>query len=50
MPFFVRLYNPTEIAGVVEDAGLRVENIFSDWDGSLMSMDSHRMIIVARKP
>lgn len=49
-PFFVRLYNPTEITRVVQEAGLQVENIFSDWEGTLMSADSHHMVVVARKP
>ncbi len=48
-PFFIRLYNPTEIKKLLRKAGLELFNIYSHWDGSPFETDSMRMIIIARK-
>ena len=48
-PFSIRLYNATEIRGLVEQAGLRVAKLV-DSDGQPLSAASRRMVIVARKP
>jgi len=48
-PFFVRMYNPTEIQMVLSQAGLTIISLFGGWDGSLLTSDSRRMIIIAEK-
>lgn len=48
-PFFVRLYNPTEIRDLLQLAGLEVFKMYGDWDGHPISTESRRMIIVANK-
>jgi hypothetical protein len=48
-PFFVRIYNPTEIRDVLDRAGLEVYKMYGGWDGQPISTDSHRMVVVARK-
>lgn len=49
-PFFVRLYNPTEICQWLERAGLEVYRLCADWDGRPISAEARRMVVVARKP
>lgn len=49
LPFFLRLYNPTEIIALLEKTGLHVEKICGDWAGSPFTGESKRMIIIARK-
>ncbi len=48
-PFFVRLYNPSEICDLLSRAGLRVEKMYGGWDGEPVSADARRMIVIARK-
>lgn len=48
-PFFVRMFNLTEIQTLVNQAGLEIVNIFGDWDSSPISVESRRMIIIAKK-
>lgn len=48
-PFFVRLYNPSEIQALLSEAGLEMTRIFGGWDGSPISSDSRRMVIIAKK-
>lgn len=48
-PFFVRLYNPSEITELVERAGLQVDHIHGGWDGQALSADAKRLIMIARK-
>ena len=48
-PFFVRIYNPTEISDVLDRAGLGVYKMYGGWDGQQISTDSRRMVVVARK-
>ncbi|MGQ9465707.1 MAG: hypothetical protein ACUVQ4_08395, partial [bacterium] len=49
MPFFVRLYNPTEIKDLLSRAGLNIHKIYEDWDGKTFTSNSRRMIIIAKK-
>jgi SAM-dependent methyltransferase len=48
-PFFVRMYNPTEIRDLLGQAGLQVYKTYGGWDFSPLSTDSRRMIIIAKK-
>jgi SAM-dependent methyltransferase len=48
-PFFTRLYNPTEIASLLYQAGLHVRQTFGDWDLRPVSLDTRRMIIISEK-
>lgn len=49
-PFFVRMYNPNEIADVLHQAGLEIVRMFGGWDSQPISSDSRQMIVLARKP
>jgi SAM-dependent methyltransferase len=46
----VRLYTASELRMMLERAGLKVTNLFGDYDGSPYSWDSQRLIVVACKP
>ena len=46
----VRLYTPHEVVGMLERAGLEVEGAWGDWDGSELSFQSRRIIMLARRP
>ena len=48
-PFFVRLFNPTEIRDWLERAGFEGVSMFGGFDGQPISADSRRMIVVAKK-
>jgi SAM-dependent methyltransferase len=48
-PFFVRMYNPTEIRDLLGQVGLTVLKMFGGWDSEPISTESRRMIIIARK-
>jgi hypothetical protein len=48
-PFFVRLYNPTEIRNLLNRAGLEIYRMYGDWEVSPFTSDSRRMIIIAKK-
>lgn len=48
-PFFVRLYNPTEIRDLLSKASLTICKIYEDWDAKPFTTDSRRIIIVAKK-
>jgi SAM-dependent methyltransferase len=47
-PFYVRLYSLTEIRDLLHQAGLEIEQVLGSWDGQPISLDSRRMIIIAR--
>ncbi len=49
-PFFVRLYNASEIQALLVQAGLELFHIYASFDGQEFSADSRRMVVVARKP
>jgi SAM-dependent methyltransferase len=46
----VRLYTASELRTMLERAGLKVTNLFGDYDGSPYSWDSQHLIVVACKP
>jgi len=46
----VRLYTASESRTMLERAGLKVTDLFGDYDGSPYSWDSQRLIVVACKP
>ena len=49
-PFFIRLYNPSEIQTLITRAGLEMEHLYAGWDAKEFSSDSNRMVVIARKP
>jgi SAM-dependent methyltransferase len=49
-PFFVRLYNPSEILELLNKVGLGLETLLGGYDGQPVSPDSRRMVVVAKKP
>ena len=46
----MRIYSLTELAGMMEAAGLHLEATYGGLDGSALMLDSHRMVLLARKP
>ncbi len=49
-PFSVRLYNPGELRAVLEQAGLEIVRLLGGWDASPVSIDSRRLVVIAKKP
>jgi SAM-dependent methyltransferase len=49
-PFSIRLYNPNEIHALLAQAGLVLERLYADWQGSELTSESRRMVVIARKP
>jgi hypothetical protein len=49
-PFFVRLYNPSEIKVLLEHAGLQLHHLYNGWEGKEFTSETRRMVVVARKP
>jgi SAM-dependent methyltransferase len=45
----VRLYLLPELRNLMEQAGLRVQQVWGDFDGSPLGFDSHRLIVLADK-
>ncbi len=48
-PFSIRLYSVTEMRDLLAQAGLVLENVYGEWDGAPLEMDSPAMVVVARK-
>jgi SAM-dependent methyltransferase len=48
-PFFVRLYNPTELRDWLVRAGMEINLIYGGYDISPLGEDSRRMIVVAMR-
>ncbi len=48
-PFFVRLYNPTEIRDLLRRAGFEIYKMYSNWDAKPFTSYSRRMIVIAKK-
>jgi SAM-dependent methyltransferase len=48
-PFFVRLYNPTELRDWLVHAGMDINHIYGGYDVSTLGEDSRRMIVVAKR-
>lgn len=46
----VRMYTLTELAGMLAAAGLPVEAVYGGMDGSELTLDSRRLVVIARKP
>ena len=46
----IRLYTLTELIGMLEAAGLRLERVYGGFDGEVYGVDTRRMIVVATKP
>jgi len=49
-PNFTRLYNPQEIKALLTQAGLELDQIYGGWDAKEYTSESHRMVVIARKP
>ncbi len=45
----IRIYTLTELLSMLAGAGLRVEACYGDLDGSLLTLESRRQIVLARK-
>ena len=48
-PFFVRLYNFTEIKDLLKREKLSIYKVYGDWGANLFTSDSRKMIIVGKK-
>jgi SAM-dependent methyltransferase len=48
-PFFIRMYNASEINSLLEQAGLKIKNIYADWDSNPLTIDSRRLVVIAQK-
>src|SRR5947208_949934 len=46
----IRLYTLTELIGMLETTGLRLERVYGGFDGEVYGVDTRRMIVVATKP
>ena len=46
----IRLYTLTELLGMLEATGLRLERVYGGYDGEAYAVDTRRMIVVATKP
>lgn len=44
---FVRLYTPDALRKALADAGLRIRDAFGGWDGSPLSLDGGRIMLLA---
>jgi hypothetical protein len=49
-PFKIRIYNPNEFADLLVRAGLEVAGMFGGFDAQPVSIDSRRLVVLARKP
>jgi SAM-dependent methyltransferase len=45
----VRAYTCPEVTGMMEAAGMRVEEVWGDWEGGELGLESRRLIVKARK-
>jgi SAM-dependent methyltransferase len=48
-PFFIRLFNPTELRDWLIRAGMDIERMYGGYDASPLAEDSRRMIVVAKR-
>lgn len=46
----MRLYNATEIRGLLRRVGLEVHGMYGDWDGQALSAQSRAIVVSGRKP
>lgn len=49
VPFSIRLYDYNEIEKLIEQGGMKIENIYGDWKKSPFTMESKGMKIIAKK-
>ncbi len=49
-PYYVRLYNPSEIKTLLDQAGLELYHLYAGWEGKEFASDARRMVVIARKP
>jgi len=49
-PFFVRLYNPSEMKLLLAQAGLELYHLYAGWEAKEFTSDTYRMVVIARKP
>ncbi len=49
-PFSVRLYSPSEIERMLNQAGLKMLKLLGGYDSQPLSDESSRMVIIAKKP
>jgi 2-polyprenyl-3-methyl-5-hydroxy-6-metoxy-1,4-benzoquinol methylase len=48
-PFFVRLFNPSEIRDWLARAGMEIIQMYGSFDGSPLTSESRRLIVVSRR-
>lgn len=48
-PFSLRMFNYTEIEGMLRNVGLSVSKVFSNWRGEPFDFESKAMVIIAEK-
>lgn len=48
-PYFVRVYNPNEIAGWLEKANMEIVQMYGGFDEQPVSLESRRLIIVSKR-
>ena len=48
--FSIRLYSATEIRDLLLRAGLKVQDLYAGWDLAPFTIESRRLVVVARKP
>lgn len=48
--FSMRLYNATELCGLLSAAGLELVGVYGGWDGGPLSVESRSIVPVARRP
>lgn len=49
-PFFVRLYNPSEIEQMLNQAGMQMQKMLGGYESQPLSNKSSTMVIIAKKP
>ena len=48
-PFSIRLYNLTEMRGLLAEAGFSLDAHYAEWDASPLELSSPSMVLIARK-
>ncbi len=49
-PYSVRLYNVNEMEALLQAVGLQLAKCYGDWEGSGVTINSRRLVLVADKP
>lgn len=50
LPYFVRIYNPSELRELFNQTGLVIQQIYDGWDAKELTPESVRLVVIARKP